>query len=166
MVQIVSDILAKQQYLVNSWWLMCANCSLLWFQITFWQLQLDRHRLKMSKVAERWAMFFVSLFSLAIDLFIEPLNGLTRCGIKSSDDLEEWLGPDSAFSECPRWWYQIQYGTQSVDLWFPSLKKRGAFTKEFSILVSKYRGQSLLSGSTFPLLSLLLSVNAYKQTNS
>ena len=58
---------------------MYANCSLLWFQIAFWQLQLDRHRLKMSKVAERWAMFFVPLFSLAIDLFIEPLNGLTRC---------------------------------------------------------------------------------------
>uniref|UniRef100_A0A674PAW1 Regulator of G protein signaling 7 n=1 Tax=Takifugu rubripes TaxID=31033 RepID=A0A674PAW1_TAKRU len=28
------------------------DCSSLWFQITFWQLQLDRHRLKMSKVAE------------------------------------------------------------------------------------------------------------------
>lgn len=39
--------------LVESWRLMYANCSLLWFQITFWQLQLDRHRLKMSKVAER-----------------------------------------------------------------------------------------------------------------
>lgn len=83
------------------WWLVnYANCSLLWFQITFWQLQLDRHRLKMSKVAERWAMFFVSLFSLAIDLFVEPLNELTWHESKSSDDLEEWLALDTAFS-----WY-------------------------------------------------------------
>lgn len=51
-----------------------SDCSWLWFQITFWQLQLDRHRLKMSKVAERWAMLLVSVFSYAIDLFIEPLT--------------------------------------------------------------------------------------------
>uniref|UniRef100_A0A4W6EIH4 Regulator of G protein signaling 7 n=1 Tax=Lates calcarifer TaxID=8187 RepID=A0A4W6EIH4_LATCA len=43
-------------------------------QITFWQLQLDRHRLKMSKVAE----------SLAIDLFIEPLNDVLHFCVSSS----------------------------------------------------------------------------------
>lgn len=104
-------------------WQMCAYCSLLWFQITFWQLQLDRHRLKMSKVAERWAMCFVSLFSLAIDLFIEPLNGLTRRGIKNSDDLEVWLSPDIAFSGHQHWKCQILDGTQNVHLSIPTLKR-------------------------------------------
>lgn len=33
----------------------------------------------------------MSLFGLAIDLFTEPFNGLTLCGDKSSDDLEESL---------------------------------------------------------------------------
>lgn len=38
-------------------------------------------------------MLFVPLFSLAIDLFIEPLTGLTRRGIKScGSDLEEGPG--------------------------------------------------------------------------
>lgn len=43
------------------WIMMCADCSPV-VQITFWQLQLDRHRLKMSKVAERWAALFFRVF--------------------------------------------------------------------------------------------------------
>lgn len=69
---------AKQQMMMPQMFFFLSRrrviFSLLWFQITFWQLQLDRHRLKMSKVAERWAMLLVSVFSYAIDLFIEPLT--------------------------------------------------------------------------------------------
>lgn len=138
-MQLVCKHACNHRFAVNPWRLMYADCSLLWFQITFWQLQLDRHRLKMSKVAERWAMLFVSLFSLAIDLFIEPLNGVTRCGIKSSGDLAELLGPDNAFSERQRWRYKILDGCTKCRFVISSAEKRDAFSKEFSILVFKHR---------------------------
>lgn len=138
-MQLACTHACNHHFLVNPWRLMYADCSLLWFQITFWQLQLDRHRLKMSKVAERWAILFVSLCSLAIDLFIEPLNGLTRCGIKSSDDLAELLGLDNAFSERQRWRHQILDGYTERRFVISSAQKRGAFSKEISILVSKHR---------------------------
>lgn len=95
-MQLLFKYTCKKQHCIVTSSLTHANCSLLWFQISFWQLQLDRHRLKMSKVAERWAILLGSLFSLALDLFIEPLNGQTWRWIESPDDLGEWSCPDDA----------------------------------------------------------------------
>uniref|UniRef100_A0AAQ4PWA6 Regulator of G protein signaling 7 n=1 Tax=Gasterosteus aculeatus aculeatus TaxID=481459 RepID=A0AAQ4PWA6_GASAC len=78
-----------------------ANCFLLWFQITYWQLQLDRHRLKMSKVAESLLAYTEQY--IEYDPFLTP-----------SDPSNPWISDDATLWELEA---SKEPGQQRVKRW-------------------------------------------------